>query len=185
MTDEDRASATLLAALEFAAHKHRDQRRKGAEASPYINHPIQVARLLAEVAGVTDVATLVAAVLHDTIEDTQTTAQELGDRFGPEVRALVEEVTDDKRLPRSDRKRLQIERASLLSPRAKLIKIADKIANIRDVAHAPPQEWTVERRRAYLDWAADVIDGCRGTNPALEACWDATLAEARRTIQKG
>jgi len=120
---------TILQALHFAATKHRDQRRKGAEASPYINHPIEVAELLARVGGVTDIVILQAAILHDTLEDTQTTPAELDTIFGPEVRKVVEEITDDKQLPKAERKRLQIVHAPHLSVRAKIVKLADKSAS--------------------------------------------------------
>lgn len=176
--------AALLDALSFAAAKHRDQRRKGGDASPYINHPIRVAQILAGAGGVTDVAVLQAAVLHDTIEDTETTAGELEATFGPEVRRLVEEVTDDKRLPKDERKRLQIERARSLSAGAKQIRIADKIANIADVAYSAPEGWTLERRKAYLDWTAAVVAGCRGCNPALERRYDRVLAECRAVLAR-
>src|SRR5262245_37053380 len=134
-------TARLLQALHFSADKHRNQRRKDRGASPYINHPIEVATVLATVAGVTDLTTLIAAVLHDTIEDTATTGDELEAAFGREVRLLVEEMTDDKRLTKHERKRLQIVHAARASHRAKLIKIADKICNVRDVTHAPPDGW--------------------------------------------
>src|ERR1041384_6973072 len=125
--------ALLLKALHFAANKHRDQRRKDIDASPYINHPIEVAETLARVGGVTDLVTLQAAILHDTIEDTTTTPEELEAAFGAEVRRVVEECTDDTKLPKADRKRLQIEHAPHLSHRAKLVKLGDKIANVRSV----------------------------------------------------
>jgi (p)ppGpp synthase/HD superfamily hydrolase len=174
--------AKLLAALEFAAYKHRFQKRKGKEASPYINHPIAVAKLLATVGSVTDLPTLVAAVLHDTVEDTKTTKEELEEQFGREVRDLVMEVTDDKKLPKPERKRLQIEHAGQLSPKAKLIKLGDKIANVRDVAADPPADWTTEDRREYLDWTEEVVRGCRRTNAALEGCYDESLREARAKV---
>ena len=176
--------ALILEALEFSAEKHRSQRRKDVEASPYINHPIQVANLLVQVGGVEDGVTLAAAVLHDTIEDTETTPGEIEARFGPEVRAVVEEVTDDKRLAKEKRKLLQIERAPRASPRAKQIKIADKICNVRDVTHRPPADWPEARRREYLDWTEQVVAGCRGSNPALERCYDAVLAEARAALAR-
>ena len=172
----------LLVSLHFAAAKHRDQRRKSREASPYINHLIEVAEILSCVGGITDLTTLQAAVLHDTIEDTQTTSEELESRFGPEVRRLVEEVTDDERLPKAERKRLQIERAPHLSPKAKLIKIADKISNVRDVTHFPPTHWPHQRRCEYLDWAEKVVDGLRGSNPAVEALFDQTLQAGRQIL---
>lgn len=153
--------AQLLAALQFAALKHRTQRRKDVDSSPYINHPIEVATLLATKGGVADVATLLAAILHDTIEDTETTPEELEEHFGSEVRTLVLEVTDDKRLPKAVRKRLQIEHTQLSSAKAKLVKLGDKIANLRDLTNTPPADWSVDQRREYLDWTARVVQGCR------------------------
>jgi len=172
----------LLAAIQFAAQKHRDQRRKGADASPYINHPIEVAVLLANVAGVQDEATLIAAVLHDTVEDTRTSQGDLEATFGPAIRLLVQEVTDDKSLPKVERKRLQVEHAPQLTHSAKLIKIADKISNVREVTDSPPATWSLERRREYLDWAERVVAGCRGVNRALEARFDDTLRRAREVM---
>jgi guanosine-3',5'-bis(diphosphate) 3'-pyrophosphohydrolase len=174
--------AALLKALHFAADKHRDQRRKDEEASPYINHPIEVAELLTRVAGVTDVVTLQGAILHDTIEDTNTTPQELESVFGPEVRRVVEEVTDDTKLPKADRKRLQIEHAQHLSERAKHIKLADKIANVRSITEAPPAKWALARRKEYLDWTEQVIAGLRGSSPPLEKLYDELLVEGRRVL---
>ena len=165
--------ALLFRALAFAAHKHRDQRRKDAEASPYINHPIALAEVLAGEGGVSDAEVLAAALLHDTIEDTATTAEELRTEFGARIAAMVEEVTDDQDLPKADRKRLQIEHAATLSPGAKLVKLADKICNLRDVAERPPAKWDLQRRQEYFEWAKRVIDGLRGAHPALEAAFDA------------
>lgn len=174
--------ATILKALHFAATKHRDQRRKDVEASPYINHPIEVAELLAGEGGVTDAVTLQGAILHDTIEDTKTTREELEAAFGSAVRRVVEEVTDDKRLPKAERKRLQIEHAPHMSEPARQIKIADKISNVRGVTLAPPADWSKERRQEYLDWTEQVVAGCRGSNPALEDFYDQTLEEGRRVL---
>ncbi|MBI4410710.1 MAG: bifunctional (p)ppGpp synthetase/guanosine-3',5'-bis(diphosphate) 3'-pyrophosphohydrolase [Gemmatimonadetes bacterium] len=184
MAEPGNTFATLLKALHFAAQKHRDQRRKGREASPYINHPIQVAEILARLGGVADVALLQGAILHDTIEDTQTTPEELETHFGSEVRRLVEEVTDDKKLPKQVRKQLQIEHAPHLSDRAKQIKIADKICNVRDITHAPPADWTLERRQEYLAWTERVVAGCRGCNRGLEKFFDETVAEGRRLLSQ-
>jgi guanosine-3',5'-bis(diphosphate) 3'-pyrophosphohydrolase len=168
---------TLLAAASFAAHKHRDQRRKGAEASPYINHPLAVANLLANEAGVEDLTTLVAALLHDTIEDTATTSEEIAARFGAEVAAVVMEVTDDKRLAKDERKRLQVVHAADLSQEAKLVKLADKICNLRDMAGAPPAGWSLERRREYFEWARQVVDGLRPASQRLATLFDAAYAQ--------
>jgi len=168
--------APLFNALAFAADKHRNQTRKGADASPYINHPIEVARVLIEEGSVSDPVVLMAAVLHDTIEDTTATDVELRARFGAEVTDVVLEVTDDKSLEKSDRKRLQVEHAPHLSERAKLVKLADKIANVRDVLDSPPRGWSLERRREYFEWAKQVVDGLRGASAALEASFDAAYA---------
>jgi len=171
--------ARLLAALEFAAEKHRSQRRKSAGDVPYINHPIRVARLLAEVGGVQDEEVLAAAALHDTLEDTATTGGELETAFGPAVRRLVEELTDDKSLPKAERKRLQIVRAPGLSAAATLIKLADKIANVTDLIHAPPVDWPAERIRDYFDWAEAVVRALPKVNAALESRFAEVLAEGR------
>jgi (p)ppGpp synthase/HD superfamily hydrolase len=175
--------AQLLVALEFAAQKHRSQRRKDVATSPYINHPIEVATLLAVQGGVTDLPTLLAAVLHDTIEDTETTPEELETAFGHEVRNLVLEVTDNKQLLKAERKRLQIEHAHALSTKAKLIKLGDKIANVQDVTVAPPTGWSLQRRREYLDWTENVVRGCRGTNPGLESYYDEVLTAGRLALE--
>jgi GTP diphosphokinase / guanosine-3',5'-bis(diphosphate) 3'-diphosphatase len=168
--------ALLLKALAFAAHKHRDQRRKDPAASPYINHPIALANVLVNEGGVTDEEILAAALLHDTVEDTATTPEELQELFGPRIARIVAEVTDDKALPKAERKRLQVEHAAQLSPEARLVKLADKICNLRDVAERPPASWDLARRREYFDWAKSVIDGLRGHHPRLEAAFDAAYA---------
>ena len=180
--DDSNEVSTLLKALHFAANKHRDQRLKGTEGSPYINHPIEVAELLARVGDLTDLVTLQSAILHDTIEDTKTTPDELEAEFGPEVRQFVEEVTDNKQLPKPERKRLQIEHAPHLSQRAKQIKIADKISNLRSVTQSPPTDWSLEQRREYLYWSEQVVAGLRGCNSSLESLYDQVLEDARRAL---
>lgn len=169
---EDPDITTLFRALSFAAEKHRDQRRKDDHSSPYINHPIAVARVLCEEAGVTDTPVLCAALLHDTVEDTNTSADELELLFGTEIRRVVMEVTDDRSLPKAERKRLQVVHAAGISHAAKLIKLADKICNLRDVVEAPPVSWELARCQAYFDWARDVVDQVRGTHAGLEALFD-------------
>lgn len=173
---------SILGALRFAAAKHRDQRRKDHKASPYINHPIDVAELLLRAGKVVDVELLQAAILHDTIEDTETTPEELEDVFGVAVRTLVEEVTDDKTLPKADRKRLQIEHTPKVSAGAKQIKLADKTSNVRDMAHAPPRDWPLERRIEYLEWSREVVAGCRGVNASLEEEFDRVAAEVEALL---
>jgi GTP diphosphokinase / guanosine-3',5'-bis(diphosphate) 3'-diphosphatase len=172
----------LLNALAFAADRHRRQRRKDADATPYINHPIAVATVLAVEGDVADQATLLCAILHDTVEDTDSTFLELEQRFGHEVADLVRELTDDKSLEKSERKRLQIEHATQSSPRAKLVKIADKICNVRDLTLSPPRGWPVERRREYLSWSGEVVDGCRGVNPKLDQAFDQAIMAASEML---
>ena len=167
---------TLVDAIAFAADKHRRQRRKDAEASPYINHPIALARVLSVEAGLSDPILLAAAVLHDTLEDTETTFEELRERFGAKAASVVLEVSDDKALPKEERKRLQIEHAAVISRRAKLVKLADKICNVRDVVSSPPHGWPLERRREYFDWAKAVVDRMRGTQRKLERLFDQAYA---------
>ena len=166
----------LVDAVAFAAYKHRRQRRKDKEASPYINHPIALARVLSVEVGLSDPVLLAAAVLHDTLEDTETTFEELKERFGAQVASIVLEVTDDKTLPKKERKRLQIRHAAHLSRRAKLVKLADKICNLRDMGAHPPQGWSIERRRKYFDWASEVIGQLRGVHPELERRFDEVSA---------
>ena len=172
MQIDEAVTGDVIRALVFAAARHRNQRRKDTERSPYINHLLDVVDLLWRVGGVRDKATLVAAALHDTVEDTGTTPEEIEAAFGREVRGLVLEVTDDKSLPKETRKRLQIEHAPHKTPRAKLIKLADKIANVRDIRAHPPEDWPTERRVEYVRWARAVVAGMRGTSAALEAEFD-------------
>jgi (p)ppGpp synthase/HD superfamily hydrolase len=172
----------LLAALKFAARKHSRQRRKDLEATPYINHPIEVAEVISRIGGITELPALQAAILHDTIEDTETTPQEIEDYFGQEVRLLVQEVTDDKSLPKQERKRLQVEHAPDLSTSAKQIKIGDKICNVSEITPTQPAEWPLQRKLEYLDWAEKVVSGCRGSNPDLEQHFEAVLKKRRELL---
>ncbi|MFO0761625.1 MAG: HD domain-containing protein [Byssovorax sp.] len=169
------ALATLqrvLAALSFAARKHRLQRRKDQEASPYINHPIDLANILANEAQIFDEVVLAAAVLHDTVEDTETTLDEITEAFGAEVSAVVAEVTDDRSLSREARKRAQIEHAPTRSFRAQQLKLADKIANLRDIARSPPEGWSLQRKRDYFEWARAVVAGLPDRHERLLALFD-------------
>jgi GTP diphosphokinase / guanosine-3',5'-bis(diphosphate) 3'-diphosphatase len=162
----------LLKALEFATRKHRDQRRKDKESSPYINHPISLASILCNEGHVTDIEVICCALLHDTIEDTATTPEELCNEFGERIRDIVMEVTDDKSLPKAERKRLQIEHAASVSSKAKLVKLADKIANLRDLVFSPPTQWDTARKQQYFEWAKQVVDQLRGVHPSLESIFD-------------
>lgn len=171
MTTADLSSEALSDALAFAALAHRSQRRKDEERTPYILHPTRVMLLLWEV-GVRDPLPLQAALLHDTLEDTETRYEELAERFGDELAAVVAEVSDDKALPKRRRKQLQIEKATSLSYAARLVKIADKIDNLTDILRGSPVGWSDERARLYFGWAFRVVDPLRGTHAALEARFD-------------
>jgi len=162
----------ILRAAQFAAWKHRNQRRKDAAGSPYINHPLELAQVLWVEGKVRDPIVIAAALLHDTLEDTETTPGELRGEFGPAVARIVEEVTDTKWLKKRTRKQLQITRASRSSEGAKLVKLADKICNLRDIIASPPADWSLERKREYFEWARKVVDQLRGTNAHLERRFD-------------
>lgn len=168
---------SLLEAVDFAARKHKRQRRKDPEKTPYINHPIGVARILTHEAGITDVAILQVALLHDTVEDTDTEFSEIEEIFGTEVREMIEEVTDNKSLSKEERKRLQIEHAAHSSYGAKLVKLADKLYNLRDLNCSTPEGWTEQRVQEYFIWASRVVNAMRGTNPTLEASLDQLFCE--------
>jgi guanosine-3',5'-bis(diphosphate) 3'-pyrophosphohydrolase len=173
---------TFVKAVAFAADKHRNQRRKDADASPYINHPIALANVLANEGDVDDATVLCAAVLHDTIEDTETTADEIRALFGPKVAAVVLEVTDDKSLEKQVRKQRQVEHAPHISTEAKLVKLADKISNVRDILASPPADWSAERKQTYFEWAARVVDGLRGVHPGLESVFDGLYARQAELV---
>ncbi len=162
----------ILRAVAFAAHKHRDQRRKDKEASPYINHPIELAHVLWDEGEVRDPMVIAAALLHDTLEDTETSWQELRGEFGEEIADIVLEVTDTKWIKKELRKRLQVAKAKHSSVQARLVKLADKICNVRDLGTRAPTGWSLERKRQYYDWAKEVVDRLRGTHEELERRFD-------------
>jgi GTP diphosphokinase / guanosine-3',5'-bis(diphosphate) 3'-diphosphatase len=159
----------VLDAARYAAEKHASQRRKGQSAEPYVNHVIEVAHLVSTVASEQDTNLVVAALLHDTVEDTGVTALELVERFGLDVAGLVVELTDDKSLPKAERKRLQIEHAPNMSVRAQVIKLADKISNLRAILASPPADWDYERKKKYFDWGKRVVDALSKPDPILKA----------------
>jgi guanosine-3',5'-bis(diphosphate) 3'-pyrophosphohydrolase len=169
-------AADLLDAVMFAADRHQNQRRKDAEASPYINHPIALAHLLATVGAVVDLDVLRAAILHDTVEDTETNEAELRERFGDAVAGIVMEVTDDKDLLKQRRKELQVEYAPHLSSGAALVKLADKTCNLRNISEAPPTDWSLAKRQEYFDWAKSVVDALPPVSAPLLAAFHAAYA---------
>lgn len=162
----------LILAANFAAEKHKAQRRKDADKTPYINHPLALAHVLAVEGDVDDVDVICGALLHDTVEDTETTEAELLAGFGESITRIVLEVTDDKNLEKMARKEAQVAHAPHISDQAKLVKLADKISNLRDIAASPPAGWSLERKQDYFDWAARVINGLRGVHPKLEGLFD-------------
>ncbi len=174
--------AKLLHAASFAARKHTGQTRKGDDAAPYINHPLEVANLLANVGNVEDFDVLIAAILHDTVEDTGTKKEEIEELFGANVASIVMEVTDDKLLSKAERKQKQVEHAPHLSHGAKQLKMSDKISNITDVMKNPPAGWSKERRLEYVEWGERVVAGLRGANENLENHFDKLVVEAKEKI---
>jgi len=173
----DCVATALIKCTDFAARKHSTQRRKDPEETPYINHPIGVAAILVE-AGETDPCVLQAALLHDTVEDTDTSPQELRECFGEAVAAVVAEVTDDKTLSAAERKARQVTKAATCSRQAKLVKLADKIYNCSDLVRVLPVGWTETRRQEYLAWTRRVLEGgLRGVNPTLEGRLEKILLE--------
>jgi (p)ppGpp synthase/HD superfamily hydrolase len=177
----DAGIVLITSACDFAARRHVSQRRKGDAGEPYVNHLAEVAQLLAR-ASEGDAVLVAAGYLHDTLEDTATTYEELVDLFGPEIAALVAEVTDDKSLPKAERKRLQIAKAPSKSVRARLLKIADKTSNLRALVTSPPTGWDRARVADYIEWAEKVVAGCRGLNALLEQAFDAAAAQAREAV---
>src|SRR5208283_4097901 len=173
----------LLRALKFAADKHRHQRRKDKEQSPYINHPIEVAERIWNVGNHQDINVICAALLHDTVEDTDATFEEIEEAFGKAIADLVKEVTDDKSLPKAQRKQLQVEHAPHLSQGAKHIKLADKTCNIKDIFRSAPPDWSTERRSEYLLWTERVVSTINGTNTAMEAEYYNMLAQAKKSLE--
>lgn len=158
--------------LLFSSEKHRDQRRKDENGSPYINHPIQLVHVLIAEGNVFDKNVICGALLHDTVEDTETTPEELGLCFGDKIKNIVLEVTDNFNLSKTEQKQSQIDNAPYISREAQLVKLADKICNLRDVADNPPYNWSLKRRQEYFDWSKAVIDGLRGVCPRLESVFD-------------
>lgn len=170
----------VMKALDFAAQKHRRQKRKDAGGTPYINHPIKVAALLVKIGVENDAEVLASALLHDTLEDTKTSKEEIRKSFNEKVLAVVNEVTDNKKLPSPVRKRLQIKNAPQKSEAAKLIKLADLSCNLYDLVHSPPAKWNLARKQKYVGWAEEVANGLHGANDKLERIFNQHLAAAKK-----
>jgi GTP diphosphokinase / guanosine-3',5'-bis(diphosphate) 3'-diphosphatase len=173
----------IFEAVNFATRKHHGQVRKDQRGSPYVTHPIAVARVLWQIGSVKDDHTLISAILHDILEDTNTSEHEIQEFFGEEVLRVVLEVSDDKSQERIERKRQQVIHAPDLSKTARLIKLSDKLVNCLDILESPPKNWSLGRRREYIQWAADVVAEIRGTNEALENVFDEMLANAERQLE--
>lgn len=175
--------ANLTEAYYFAAKKHTKQKRKGNDAAPYINHPIEVVKLLTNIGSVEDFDILIAAVLHDTVEDTETTVEEVSEKYGANVGVMVSDLTDDQTLSKKEQREAQVEHAPHISDGAKQVKLCDKISNIRDVLENPPDGWSDERRLEYINWGERVVAGLRGANADLENHFDELLKKAKEKIK--
>ena len=173
---------SVLRAARFAAEKHAGQRRKGAAAEPYINHLLEVAQMVADSLAEPDVNLVNAALLHDTVEDAAATREEIEEHFGPDVAELVGEVTDDKSLSKEERKNLQVKNASKKSARAARIKMADKISNLRSILSSPPENWDLQRRKEYFEWAKQVVDALPSPDPGLKAEFEAIYLSFERSV---
>ena len=173
----------VLRAADMAARWHVDQHRKGAAAEPYVNHLLEVAMLVAQATDGKDPDLVIAALLHDAIEDQQVSPEIICDAFGPDVARIVVEVTDDKSVPKQERKRLQVENAHKKSHDAKLLKLADKTSNLRSLAASPPNDWPAERRQEYVDWARSVAKGLLGVSAWLEGEFNRSAKEAEQSIR--
>ncbi len=174
---QDETVVLVAEAFDFACRHHTNQRRKGRREDPYVNHLAEVARLVARGTAGRDPVLVAAALLHDVVEDTDVTAAEIEQAFGEDVARLVMEVTDDQSLPQAQRRERQMEQAARISPRARIIRIADKISNMTDLSQSPASEWPDETVKAYFNWAREVVDRCRGVCPRLEAEFDTTYGE--------
>jgi guanosine-3',5'-bis(diphosphate) 3'-pyrophosphohydrolase len=172
----------VLKAADAAARWHVHQKRKGAAQEPYVNHLLEVASLVADATDGKDPELVVAALLHDAIEDQEVPRDMIAEAFGEDVAALVEEVTDDKSLEKQERKRLQVENAPKKSDRAKILKLADKTSNLRAICASPSPDWSVKRRLDYVAWARAVASGLRGANAQLEAEFDKAAAAAEQSV---
>ncbi len=176
------SSRKLLEALNFAALRHRTQRRKGKAGAPYVNHLIEVAHILAS-HGLEDEHLLCAAVLHDIIEDTLTTPDDLLQRFGRRVTAIVLEVSDDENPQVWRRKLAQIENAPDMSTDAQNLRVADKISNLRGILTSPPEHWSLQRKLAYYAWAAKVVEACDRAEPSMLRTFAAIHASGSVTLE--
>lgn len=169
----------LLKTINFAAQKHTDQRRKNSTGSPYIEHPIAVANQISQIGHISDLATLQAAILHDTVEDTNTTLDEIKTEFGEEVSNIVAEVTDNKSLPKVERKKFQIVHAAVISYKAKIVKLSDKLHNLSDLLIDPPTSWSKETVQGYFIWSYQVVRNLKGTNIYLETALNDVFNNAK------
>ena len=175
---------SLTKALVFAAEAHRNQRRKGAAQEPYLNHLIEVLDLVVKATDGADMDILIAALLHDVVEDTSTSYEDVAANFGERVAEIVRENSDDMSLPKADRRLARIAAMPLKSREARLVKIADVISNLRAIAVSPPAGWPAERKLGYLQSCRRLVDAGRGTDAAIERIFDQTADDVERTIRE-
>ena len=173
----------IMKAADAAARWHTHQRRKGVAGEPYVNHLLEVASLVTQATEGREPDVVIAALLHDAVEDQNVTIDHITSEFGQKVAGIVKEVTDDKSLPKAERKRLQVESARHKSREAKLIKLADKTSNLRTIANSPAPDWSVERRLEYVRWARDVVAQVRGVSAWLEQQFDEAAEQVENSVK--
>ncbi|EFO18322.1 hypothetical protein LOAG_10172 [Loa loa] len=162
----------IIEAVDLAARRHRQQRRKDAAQTPYVNHPIGVAYILTSEGQITDTTTIIAAILHDIVEHTKTTDEEIRKMFGDEIADIVKECTMVRSMKREARMKSELEKASKLSHKAKLVQLADKLNNIRDIERGTPLGWTKQHVTEYIIFAKDLLSKIRGIHGPLESALD-------------
>jgi guanosine-3',5'-bis(diphosphate) 3'-pyrophosphohydrolase len=172
----------VMKAADAAARWHVHQRRKGTAQEPYVNHLLEVAHLVAAATDGREADVVIAALLHDAVEDQDVTAETIAREFGRDVADIVMEVTDDKSLPKAQRKQRQVDSAGHKSRAAKLIKLADKTSNLRAISLSPAPDWSIERRLEYIRWAKQVVAALRGVSPWLEQQFDDAAKRAEESV---
>jgi len=165
--NEKDAEAVLGAAI-FATEKHKSQVRSNEKKTPYIIHPIEVADLVMKIGHVYDKDVLITALLHDVMDDTQTTYEQITSLYGTKVSSYLEEMTSKQGLSLKEQKKQQIMQAFRQNPSVAIIKLSDKLSNLKTLATSPPPSWSRDRIDQYFQWAQTVIENLPESNQLLK-----------------